>query len=276
LIKTGVKKMKINKYFVLSLLLGIALLFSAKAFAHTLWLNASDYSPEIYPKYGARTNIYFGWGHRYPVADFLSQDSLNDFTLIQPKGKKEKLTPNPGGFLATSVSFKEPGTYFVCAKLKPGFYTMYEEKGKVHHKVGPKTGLKGIILSLYYEEYAKALINVGEKSDGSFKRKVGHSLEIVPLKNPLELKVGDFLPIQVLFKGKPARYCKVSATYSGFSSKCDFAFATVTNGKGEAKIRIIHYGPWLVKVSHKLPAGDDLKDKCNELSYSATLTFEIP
>jgi uncharacterized GH25 family protein len=51
---------------------------------------------------------------------------------------------------------------------------------------------------------------------------------------------------------------------------------TTTNGKGEAKIRILHYGPWLVKVNHKVPAPDDLKDKCNELSYTATLTFEVP
>ena len=268
--------MKIYKHFVLSLVLGIALLFSTTASAHTLWLNASDYSPAFYPKFGASTKIYFGWGHRYPVDDFLSQDSLDDFSFIRPNGNKDKLEPNPGGFLATKLSFKEGGAYLVCATLKPGFYTMYEEKGKVHHKVGPKTGLKGIILSLYYEEYAKALINVGEKSDDSFKRPVGHSLEIVPLKNPLELKVGDFLPIQILFKGKPARYCKVSGTYSGFSSKCDFAFATTTNGKGEAKIRIIHYGPWLIKVNHKIPASDELKDKCNDLSYSSSLTFEVP
>jgi uncharacterized GH25 family protein len=224
--------MKINKYSILSLVLGVALLFSEATFAHTVWLNASDYSPVLYPKFGANTKIYFGWGHRYPVDDFLSQDSLEEFSLVKPNGNSDKLDPNPGGFLASSVSFKEPGTYLICAKLKPGFYTMYEEKGKIHHKVAPKAGLKGVILSLYFEQYAKTLINAGETSDDSFKRKVGHDLEIVPLKNPSDLKTGDFLPIQVLFKGKPARYCKVSGTYGGFSSKCDFAFTTTTNGKG--------------------------------------------
>ena len=268
--------MKIKKPFVLSLLLCLCLCFSTISFAHTLWLNVSDYSPESYPKYGARTKIYFGWGHHYPVDDFLDQESLDDFSLIRPNGDKEKLNPNPGGFLATSVSFKEPGAYLVCAKLKPGFYTMYEEKGKIHHKPGPKTGLEGIILSLYYEEYAKALINVGEESNDSFKRPVGHNLEIVPLKNPSHLKVGDFFPIQVLFKEKPARYCKVYATFSGFSTNCDFAYTTTTNGKGEARIRIIHYGPWLIKTEMKLPATGELKEKCNELSYLATLTFEVP
>jgi uncharacterized GH25 family protein len=265
-----------KKYFILSLFLIFSLCFFTISSAHTLWLNASDYSPAIYPKFGANTKIYFGWGHRYPVADFLSQDSLNDFSLISPEGKKDKLNPNPGGFLATNISFKEQGSYIVCAALKPGFYTMYEEKGKIHHKIGPKTGLKGIILSLYYEEYAKALINVGKEPDDSFKRPVGHSLEIVPLRNPSKLKTGEFLPIQVLFKGRPAKYCKVYATYSGFSTNCDFAYTTTTDGKGKAKIRIIHYGPWLIKTGMKLPATKELKEKCNELSYSATLTFEIP
>ena len=83
------------------------------------------------------------------------------------------------------------------------------------------------------------------------------------------------MPVQVLFKGKPARYCKVYATYSGFSTDCDFAYTATTNGKGEARIRIIHYGQWLIKAGVKLPATGELKEKCNELSYSATLTFEV-
>jgi len=74
-----------------------------------MWLNVSDYSPEIYPKYGARTKVYFDWGHHYPVDDFLSPENLDDFSLIRPNGDKEKLSPNPGGFLATGVSFKGPG-----------------------------------------------------------------------------------------------------------------------------------------------------------------------
>ncbi len=266
----------IRKFFVLSLILFIGLWFSATAFSHTLWLNVSDYSPEIYPGYGAKSKIYFGWGHRYPVDDFLSEEDLKEFFLIDSEGKKKTLSSNPGGFLATSVSFKAPGTYLACAKLKPGFYTMYEKDGKIHHKVGPKTGLEGITLSLYYEQYAKALINVGGGSGDFFKTPVGHTLEIVPLANPSQLKAGDLLPVQVLFKGKPARFCKVYATYSGFSTSCDFAYTTTTNGKGQARIRIIHYGQWLIKAGVKLPATDELKEKCNELSYSATLTFEVP
>ncbi len=265
--------MKLRKYgMMLMLVFGLP----GFAFAHTLWLNASDYSPKVYPAFGAKTRIYFGWGHRYPVDDFLSADGLADYALFGPDGGKQRLNPNPGGFLATAVSLKKQGVYLVGAALKPGFYTMYEQAGKIHHKIGPKTGLDGVVKSLYYEEYAKALIQAGQAPDDTFKKPIGHNLEIIPLRQPSQIQQGDFLPVQVLFKGRPARYCKVYGTYSGFSSNCDFAYSTATNAGGEARIRILQHGSWLVKAELKLPATEDLKEKCNERSYSATLTFEAP
>jgi len=263
---------------IFSLFLSICLLFSASAFAHTLWLNATDYSPKVYPKFGARSKVYFGWGHHYPVDDFLAVEDLQEFSLIYPNGERKAIMPGKGGFLATQMNFKQPGLYIVAASKKPGFYTMYVKKGRVHHEIGPKTGLEGVILSLYYEQYAKSLINVGEAEDDSFSKPVGHKLEIIPLENPYKLYGcgGHFLPLKVLFDGKPAKYCKVYATYMGFSTGDDFAYATSTNGEGIAKIRLTHWGPHLIKASMELPATDELKDKCNELSYTATLTFEVP
>ncbi|MEW6102824.1 MAG: DUF4198 domain-containing protein [bacterium] len=269
----------IKNLFVLGLFLSGCLMFSVDAFAHTLWINATDYRVEFHPKYGAKTNVYFGWGHSYPVDDFLAVEDLQGgFSLIYPDGGIEKITPNAGGFLATQINFKQPGSYIVTASKKPGFYAMYVDKGEVHHKIGPKTGLNSVILSLYYEQYAKSLIDVGEAEDDAFSKPVGHRLEIIPLENPYKLHGcgGHFLPVVILFEGKPARFCKVYATYMGFSTGDDFAYATSTNGEGIAKIRLTHWGAWLIKADIKLPALDDLKDKCNELHYTATLTFEIP
>jgi len=128
------KMRKIKNFFVKGLFLSI---FSVNVFAHTLWINATDYSPEIYSGFGAETNLYFGFGHHFPVDDFLSQEKIEEFYYVCPRcGKHHNLKPNPGGFLATQVKFKEPGSYIVAAKLKPGFYTMFVEKGKVHQKIG--------------------------------------------------------------------------------------------------------------------------------------------
>ena len=251
------------------------LTLSTTASPHSLWLNATDYYPEIHSsEYGARTKVYFGWGHEYPVSDFLSAEELSEFSLITPEGVIEGLQPGQGGFLATELTLSEKGTNIVAASLKPGFYTMYIEKGEIHHKGAPKTGLSRVIMSRRFEQYAKALINVGSSSE-VFGEPVGHTLEIIHLENTFSLKVGDYLPVQVLFKGRPAMFCHVYGTYAGFSTDDDFAFATMTDSEGKAKIRILHHGPWMLKARKKIPAPDELEDKCDELSYSATLTFEV-
>jgi uncharacterized GH25 family protein len=269
---------KIRSYFVLMVFLSICLLFVKGVSAHTLWLNASDYSPKFSLKYKAATKIYFGYGHSYPVDDFLSLDELQEFYSVNSENNKQELKPNQGGFLATQVEFKRADIYRIGAIKKSGFYTMYIEKGEIHHKLAPKIGLKNVIKSFHYEQYAKSLINVGSIEGDSFLKPIGHKLEIVPLNNPANLKGngGDFLSIKVLFKGKPAKFCKVYATYNGFSSGEDFAFSTATNGEGIAKIRLIHWGTWLIKAKLQLSPGDDLKNKCDKLNYTATLTFEVP
>jgi uncharacterized GH25 family protein len=260
---------------ILNLSIVLSLSLSTLVFAHTFWLNATEYFPEIYsPEYGAKTNVYFGWGHGYPVDGFISADKLSEFNLITPNGESKSIKPGVGGFLATEVSFSEKGSYIVTAALKQGFYTMYMEDGRIHHKSAPKTGLSGVILSLHFEQYAKSLINVGG-ADSSFLKPVGHTLEIIPLTNPADLKVGDYLQVQVLFKGRPARFCPLYGTYAGFSTGDDFAYVTSADGEGKAKIRILHHGAWLLKAKKKNPAPDELKDKCNEMSYTATLTFEV-
>lgn len=251
---------------------------SQQVSAHTLWINLTDYSPKWNQDYGAETKLYMGWGHRYPVDDFLRPEALNEISLIRPDGSKKGLIPGTGGFLATRVKFEGPGEYILSAVMKPGFYTMYEKGEKVHHKLGPKEGLEGVILSLYFEQYAKALITVDNKAGNLFEKPVGHRLEIVPLANPYSLKGdgGQILPLKVLFDGKPAKYARVYASYMGFSTKDDFAIATITDGEGVARVRLLHWGPWLIKAVKRFPASGEMRQKCDEISLSATFTFEVP
>lgn len=251
------------------------LLLSLTVSAHTLWINITNHNPFYYEKFGAFSKAYFGWGHRFPADGFLEFKNLEKFNLIHPDGEKEKLVPNSGGFLATDLKFKKQGAYYVEAVKKPGFYTMYEKKGKIHHKSGPMTGIDDVILSLYFQEFSKALINTGKGEDKQLLMPLGHKIEFIPLDNPLNLKQGDFFEVQVLFEGKPARFLKVFGTYSGFSNKDDFAFATTSNRDGIARIRLLKRGNWLLKVNKKLAPGKEYQGKCFNQSYTATFTFEV-
>ena len=257
--------------------MGFCILCCAPANAHTMWLNCTDFHTNLHPGHGGHTKVYFGWGHRYPVDGFMTDEFLGELALVDPNDEKKVLTPGKGGFRATELTVNSKGGWIATASLKPGFYTMYMDKGQIHHKIGPKTGLENVLVSLYYEQYAKALITVGDVQAESFLKPLGHKIEIVPLKNPATLRGcgGHFLPVQVLFEGKPVKYTPVYATYAGFSTGEDFAYATETDGRGIAKIRLLHYGNWLIKAEQILPAPEELKEKCNELHYTATLTFEI-
>ncbi|MTI61631.1 MAG: hypothetical protein FH762_16880 [Firmicutes bacterium] len=50
-----------------------------------------------------------------------------------------------------------------------------------------------------------------------------------------------------------------------------------SDARGEViNIIITHWGPWLLKAQMKLSPEGEMSTKCNTLSYTATLTFEIP
>jgi len=265
----------VNRFFP-ALVAGIILLFSAAiGQCHNLWLNSTDYTPTFRAKTGAHTKMYFGFGHKFPVADLLDKDKLTEFNLIQPGGAVKELEAEEGGFLVTPLILKKEGAHIVTAATKHGFYTMYEEKERIHHKLGSMEGLENIVLSLYYENYAKALINAGESTDDAFSTPVGHNIEIVPLENPFKKKVGDFLKVKVLLDGKPARYCNVFATYIGFAPKEAYAWSSKTNAKGINKIKLLQSGQWIVKAVVRTPPSEEHKGKVLEEKYTAIMSFQV-
>jgi uncharacterized GH25 family protein len=264
---------------IVTMLSFCAFLLPCLAFGHSLWINVTEHAPAFFPKFGAQTKTYLGYGHRYPLDDFLPADNLSEYTLIGPDGTRKQIVPvSEKGFLESVLSLKDPGRYVIAVATKPGFYTMYVDEGKMHHKLGPKTGLKGVIMSLYYEQYAKSLVIAGNSDAGDYRKPIGHKLEVIPLQDPKRLRggPGNHISVQVLFDGRPAKFCKVYATYAGFATNDDFAYATTTDQDGMARIRLSHWGAWLVKANLRLPAPDDMKGKCDELNYTATLTFLVP
>jgi uncharacterized GH25 family protein len=257
---------KHNKMLIVGLVLSFSLILASVAGAHTMWINLTEYTPKIWshPKYAptprAKIVAYFGWGDRYPLADFLSDKYLGCFFLIRPDGTRKKLTPGKDGFRATELIMKENGGWMVGATIKPGFY------GKVK---GKKDFYK-----MRYEQYGKALINVGEVDGNPFTAQVGHKLEIIPLNNPNLLELGDTIQVRVLFEEEPAPDSEIEATsLFGFS---DNAIKTTTNVEGEAAVETFdHHGPWIIKAVVRTPPPDDMIDKCQEFYYTATLTFAV-
>ena len=266
---------EMNKRLRIVMLVALVLVaLSAQVYAHDLWLNLNDYAPVI----GGHTRpvVYFGWGHKYPVDDMFDSGFLNKFQLIKSNGEVKDIKPGAGGFLATRLDIKEPGSYWVVAETFPGFYTLSQVGDRIAHLMKPKTGIENVLLSMQYQMFAKTLLNVDGAADNVTKP-VGHILEIVPLQNPANLQVGDYLNVQVLFNGKPLPmipYTRLEGTYNGFSTDGACAYSNWIMG-GMARVKLIHSGQWMLKVGYTIPVDPELQDKCDELSYYATMSFAV-
>jgi len=257
------KKLHMSKALIIGALLLATLLLPLNAYAHFPWINLTDYTPDK----GAALNLTIGWGHHYPLDGFLKQDALETITLIGPDKDTPKIIPTSEVELQSETSLSREGTYIVAAQRKAGFYT----KTALGGKSVSKKGLKGVIRCSYSHMCMKAVANVGK--GGRADMVVGQPIEIIPLENPSNLRAGEYLPIRVVADGKPYDG-DVFATYAGFSTKKNtFAYATKTDKKGEARIKILQSGIWLVKVSHEIPYTDP--EQCDIQSYVGTLTFMV-
>ncbi|MBW2023474.1 MAG: DUF4198 domain-containing protein [Deltaproteobacteria bacterium] len=259
-----------KKSYVLGLLQVITIGFfllalsHTRAYAHYPWLNVSNYAPEP----GESIRMTIGWGHRYPLDGFLNGDALEGIYILGPGGEKKNLISTSDIEFQSEEAISKPGAYIVAAKRKDGFYTKTTQGGKRCSK----RGLKNVIKCYYSHMCMKAIVNVGE-AKGRVDTRIGHPMEIIPLMNPGKLRQGDYLPVQVLVKGKPFKGM-IYATYVGFSTQRNtFAYATATDRSGRAKIKLIHSGIWMIKANKELAYPD--ATECDVESFVATLTFEV-
>lgn len=117
---------------------------------------------------------------------------------------------------------------------------------------------------------AKTVLNIGGFKKG-FDKIVGNPLEILPLKNPSQLKKDDVLPLKVLYEGKPLPNAYFNATFGGFSEEKDLWITTDNEGVGQ--IKLPEKGRWLVTVIHEIPYPDPVI--CDKYRYTYSLTFEV-
>lgn len=149
------------------------------------------------------------------------------------------------------------------------FNEYLKHEGITDIKIDSKNGVQ----KERYRRYLKSLVLSGEEVKGEIYKKVlGQRLEIVLLKNPYLLKVGDDLEVQVLFEGKPL-VNKIVTLYSTGQNDV-FEQRVKTNKNGVAKFKVKNSGFQLVRLVHlrKCENCDDI----NWESFWASFSFEIP
>ena len=125
----------------------------------------------------------------------------------------------------------------------------------------PKRKASRVVEATHSFYYSKALLTW---SDALNRPLINAPLDIVLLKNPFELKVGDSVPIKVFYRGKPIAGVEVEGR--------DHDIVSTTDKDGMARVRLIR-GHQLISLSHKEPVPND--PDADYLSFTATLSFEV-
>ncbi|MBK5278263.1 MAG: DUF4198 domain-containing protein [Bacteroidia bacterium] len=121
-----------------------------------------------------------------------------------------------------------------------------------------------------YTRFAKLLVQSGNRTDDTFKKKVGLRLEIIPTKNPYTLTSGDYLQCQVLFEGKPSPHTLVKV-WSHIGEKI-FLQNIYTENDGNITFPISNKGPWMVSSVKMIHSAID---PANYHSLWSSLVFGI-
>jgi uncharacterized GH25 family protein len=236
--------------FSAGLLLSAAL--SLNASAHEFWMEPANFFPK--PKESTAIHLYVGDGLRKDREERPYQTGKTVMFKTYTARVVEDLKP---------VAKERAQPIYAIAPAAPGQLLLAMERNWSFVKLEPQRfedylrgeGLDYIVAERAklnesnkqgterYSRFIKSLMLVGGKLDGTYATVVGSKLEIVPLENPYAKKVGDTLPLRVLFDGKPL---------SGHAVFADNTNATVqkvvTDKEGRVNVLIDRNGMWIVRL----------------------------
>ena len=292
------------KKFLLSLLLLSCM--ASFANAHMFWINSFKSDAHQPP----HAMVSLGFGHSIPMGDILTSPNaarmnVEKFELIDPNSKKTELikvklknteaeitSKNfdvfPADLAAQKIALKKDslqGVYQLGAMSEENFYTAYvDTKGRDRIKLKPKDeidNIKQVKGSFKNQSFAKSYITVGKWEK---PKPLGHKMEIIPLTDLSNVKVGDMVEVEVLFYGEPQsttgkNNINIIAGSNTFGLDEGFALQSSLK-KGKAKFRAQSKGQWIIstfkgEIVTKNGKLKDLYGKADKVYHTATLTFNV-
>ena len=248
----------------------VGLVIAVSANAHDVWIT-------IVPEREGTIRALVHHGHpgdrKNPDADKLFQ-----FTVEGNRGPSRSLLSGIkptlyGGFpVLKTASFTlagETGIIILAANYDNGYWV----KTADGHRNTSRRQIPDAEDSLYSMKFAKAMVQIGPSTSDSFRRAVGHQLELVPLMNPFSTRPGTTLKVQVYFDGKPLAGVDVERG-DGMTPMVENDIPRyTTDAEGVATIPITKLGPQLLVVDHILPSTH--QDLVARELYNATLSFVL-
>ena len=262
------------KQWMLLGLLGLG----AVAQAHDVWVAAPTHQPA-----GQILHADLGYSHDFPNVEKIADDRVHIFKPLQLTGSSKKTVDlvNKGeNYQYVSRAALPEGSYWVSATYKPTFWSKNKDGWK-------QQTLKQLAGATYCEQaqmFGKSFVQVGNGAvdEAVLARPIGQELELVPLKNPNEVKAGGILPVKVLYKGEPLVKATVTAS-SDTLAEMDLesthdhrepqGFSGKTDKNGVVNVITLIDGLWKIKVVNETDYGD--KSVCQKDNTYATLIVPV-
>ncbi|MDR3205380.1 MAG: DUF4198 domain-containing protein [Deltaproteobacteria bacterium] len=236
--------------------------------AHDFWAKTEG------PAADGKLTVAIGYGHNFPEGEKLKAEDVSERyqppKLFSPKGEV-KLVPEsePGVFVTESPLTKD--TYLITVDSKTSFSSQTPNGWVRKSKKEDPSATR----CTFGANFGKSIVNIDVATNKEAAAKVvGQKLEIVPLINPYEVRVGQPFPVKVLFDQKPLARVSLGAYFAGFSEdNSAYAFSAYTNKDGEVSIIPLMPGQWLAKVVKSDPYSDPAV--CDNENYTASFTFTV-
>jgi cobalt/nickel transport system permease protein len=233
------KRWNVSKIAPLVLL---GLLLAPAANAHEYWVEQKD---------NTLTLVY---GHGANREEF-DASRVKSFKAIDAHGKDIAVQSEKKGKGLLLKTSEMPA--IILAEIDNGYWskTIYGWKNQ------PKRKASRVVEAIRSYNYTKALLSWSEAAKKPFSEM---KLDLIPLKNPFDLKPGERLPIKVICQGKPVAGVEVEGT--------DHNKVATTDGEGLSQVQV-GKGSQVITVTYKEPLKND--PDADFLSFTATLAFEV-
>jgi uncharacterized GH25 family protein len=207
--------------------------------------------------------------HKIEKLDLHRRSGVTDLKkLVQPASKiklRYKLTEEGTQILTLQSDYSygqiEAGKFNTYLK-EYGLDDALQQRNSSPAEVNPAREFTG--------RFVKLLIQVGDKTDDTFKKKTGLRVEIVPLQNPFTLHPGDHLDCLVLVDGKPSPHQLVKVWNK--IGRNSFLQDIYTENDGTLRFPINARGRWMVSTVKMIPSE---KPNADWQSMWSSLVFGI-
>ncbi len=241
--------MEIRNSFKRALVVVPVLLFLATtAWGHGTWLEKRQ------------DDIVVVYGHG-PSDDAYAPEKVKKTAAYDAHGKplKSGVKEGKGGYVPLEIA---EGTAIVAVNFDNGYWSQ-DADGKWHNL--PKTKLENVKTGSHYVKSGLAILDHFDTLPESFEI----PLVILPQSDPLQLKSGDNLRIQVKYNGKPLAKTNIIGDFVNQDS----TVSAVTDAEGFATIKIRNQGLNVIATSTE----EKLKDNpdADKFSIMGTLSFTL-